>query len=244
MLVFEEDDMKLPFMDPWIGLTAIAANTKRIKLGPLITPLPRRRPWKLARECVTLDYFSNGRLILGLAIGAPPKREFTDFGEVTDPKIRAEMLDEGLDILIGLWTGETFSFNGKHYDIEEMTFLPAPKQKPRIPIWIGGGWPHIAPFRRAAKYDGVAPVHSAWPETLNPSHVEDIVKIIQNERGNLDCYDVVVCGETSGTDSTKDSEIISSWVDVGASWWLEDIHGIRADIEKLRERIKNGPPSF
>ena len=242
MLLFNESDMKLDFMDPWIGLTAIALNTKRIKLGTLVTPLPRRRPWKLARECVTLDHLSNGRLILGLGIGAPPKREFTDFGEISDSRIRAERLDEGLDIITGLWSGESFSHSGKHYQLDEMTFLPKPKQEPRIPIWIGGGWPHKAPFRRAAKYDGVAPVHSAWPEPLKPIHVMDCVDIVMQERGNLTDYDVVASGETSGTDLKSDHEILESWAAIGATWWLEDIHGLRADIDTLRKRIRNGPP--
>ncbi len=96
--------------DPWILLAAAAAATERIALGPMVTPLPRRRPWKLAREAVTLDQLSGGRLILGVGIGFPPEPEFTAFGEPTEAKVRAEMLDEGLEIITGLWTGRPFGF--------------------------------------------------------------------------------------------------------------------------------------
>jgi alkanesulfonate monooxygenase SsuD/methylene tetrahydromethanopterin reductase-like flavin-dependent oxidoreductase (luciferase family) len=244
MLVFKQEDMVLPFADPWIALTAIACNTKKMKLGPLITPIPRRRPWKVAREAVTLDHVSNGRLILGLAIGAPPDVEFEYFGEVTDTKIRAEMLEEGLDIITGLWSGEPFSHEGEHYQLKEMTFLPKPKQEPRIPIWIGGGVPHKAPFRRAARFDGVSPVHSKWPEPVTPNLLEDALDIIRAERGNLKDYDVVVCGATTGSDSKKDREIVEPWIKAGATWFQEDINGMRAGIDELRERIGAGPPTL
>ncbi|MHA1949456.1 MAG: LLM class flavin-dependent oxidoreductase [Candidatus Thorarchaeota archaeon] len=242
MLVLKQEDMVLHFVDPWIGLAAIACNTKTMRLGPLITPIPRRRPWKVAREAVSIDHLSKGRLILGLAIGAPPDVEFEYFGEVTDAKIRAEMLDEGLDIIKGLWSGEPFSYKGSHYKLEEMTFLPKPKQESSIPIWIGGGVPNKAPFRRAARYDGVAPVHSKWPEPVTPQLLESVLEIIREERGNVKNYDVVVAGATTGTDSKKDKSTIESWIQAGATWFLEDINGMRAGIDELRERIKAGPP--
>jgi alkanesulfonate monooxygenase SsuD/methylene tetrahydromethanopterin reductase-like flavin-dependent oxidoreductase (luciferase family) len=233
----------LPFADPWIALTAIACNTKRIHLGPLVTPLPRRRPWKVAREALSLDHLSNGRLILGVGIGAPPDVEFERFGEESSAKIRAQKLDESLDIITGLWSGEPFSYDGVHYHLETMTFLPKPKQTPRIPIWVGGSYPFKTPFLRAARYEGVAPVHSKWPQPITPKHLEKILEIIQDERGNLDIYDVVVCGETSGTDSRKDTEKLMPWIKSGANWWLEDIHSLRAEFDELRERIRAGPPT-
>ena len=242
LLVFKQEDRILPFADPWIALTAIACNTKRIRLGPLITPLPRRRPWKVAREALSLDHLSKGRLILGVGIGSPSDVEFGYFGEESDAKIRAQKLDESLDIITGLWSGEPFSFNGTHYHLETMTFLPKPRQTPRIPIWVGGSVPFNAPFRRAARYDGVAPVHSRWPEPITPRDLRGILEIIRSERGNLDSYDVVVCGETSGTDSLKDAEKVRPWLETGANWWLEDIHGLRAGIDALRTRIRDGPP--
>ena len=243
MLLFRQDDMVLPFVDPWVAMAAIVCNTSKIIFGPLVTPIPRRRPWKVAREALTLDHLSKGRLILGVGIGSPPNVEFDYFGEVSDAKKRAEMLDEGLEIITGLWSGEPFSFKGDHYNLEEMTFLPKPKQTPRIPIWVGGGIPSKAPFKRAARYDGVAPVHSKWPEPVTPQLLEDVLEIIRNERGNLEDYDVVVCGQTSGTDNTQDREIVESWSEVGTTWFIEDINRMRAEISELRERIRAGPPA-
>ncbi|MBY8998848.1 MAG: LLM class flavin-dependent oxidoreductase [Candidatus Thorarchaeota archaeon] len=242
LLVFKQEDMVLPFVDPWIALAAIACNTKKMQLGPLITPLPRRRPWKVAREAVSVDHLSNGRLVLGVGIGAPPDVEFDYFGEASDAKVRAQKLDECLDIITGLWSGEPFSYKGTHYQLEEMTFLPKPKQNPRIPIWVGGGVPNRAPFKRAALYDGVAPVHSKWPEPVTPQLLEKALEIVQSERGDLKGYDVVVSGETSGTNSAKDKDKIESWIQTGATWFLEDIHTLRAEIDELRERIRAGPP--
>ncbi|NHJ12894.1 MAG: LLM class flavin-dependent oxidoreductase [Candidatus Thorarchaeota archaeon] len=240
LLVFT-DGTVLPFVDPWIALAAIACNTKKLQFGTLITPIPRRRPWKVAREAVTLDHLSKGRLILGVGIGEPPNPEYSAFGEETNAKVRAEKLDEGLQILRGLWSGEPFSFDGRHYQLKEMTFLPKPYKKSGIPIWVGGGWPHKAPFRRAAQYEGVAPVHSRWPEALTPSNVKDIVKIVETERGSLENFDVVVCGETSGA-ASEDRRIMAPWLETGITWWLEDIHSLRADVDFLLERIRVGPP--
>ena len=243
VLVFKQEDMVLPFVDPWIALSAIACNTSKMKLCPLVTPLPRRRPWKVAREALTLDHLSKGRLILGVGIGAPPDVEFEYFGETSDTKIRAQQLDESLDIITGLWTGRPFSYDGEHYQLNEMTFLPKPKQTPRIPIWVGGGVPHKAPFRRAARYDGVAPVHSRWPEPVTPNDLDEVLDIVRSDRGNLENYDVVICGATTPFDSVRNEEILAPWKERGVTWWLEDINGFRADIDVLRERIRAGPPN-
>ncbi|MFX1367680.1 MAG: LLM class flavin-dependent oxidoreductase [Promethearchaeota archaeon] len=240
MLVFKDEPV-LPFVDPWIALAAIACRTKKIRLGPLITPLPRRRPWKVAREAMTLDHLSKGRLTLGVGIGAPPNTEFDDFGEPSNAKTRAEMLDEGLRIIKGLWSGRPFSHSGTHYNLERMTFLPTSRQKTGIPVWVGGGWPHKAPFRRAAQYDGVVPVHSQWPETLKPSNVKDVLEVVKAERGTLDDYDIAVAGETTGN-SSEDRDRLQPWFDIGLTWWLEDIHGYRAELDGLKERIRAGPP--
>ncbi len=244
MLVFKQEDMVLPFADPWVALAAIACNTEKIQIGPLIVPLPRRRPWKVAREAISVDHLSRGRLILGVGIGAPPDVEFEYFGEGSNTKTRAEMLDESLDIITGLWSGEKFSYKGKHYELEEMTFLPKPKKESGIPIWVGGGYPFKAPFRRAARYDGVTPVNSNWPDFLMPDHLEKILEIVKTERGTLKNYDVVVCGDTTGTDSTSDRATIESWAEVGATWWQENISGMRAGIDDLRERVRAGPPAM
>jgi alkanesulfonate monooxygenase SsuD/methylene tetrahydromethanopterin reductase-like flavin-dependent oxidoreductase (luciferase family) len=242
LLVFKENP--LPVVNPWITLSAIACHTKKIRIGTHVTPVPRRRPWAIAREAVTLDHLSKGRFILGVGIGEPPDPEYIAFGEEPSAKIRAEILDEGLEIIIGLWSGKPFSFSGKHFHLNEITFLPETYQKPRIPIWVGGGVPRKAPFRRAARYDGVTPVHSQWPAPVEVSHLQNVLDIIVAERGNLNNYDIIICGETTGTDSVQDYEKLAPWINAGITWWLEDIHGLRANIDELRERIRAGPPEI
>jgi alkanesulfonate monooxygenase SsuD/methylene tetrahydromethanopterin reductase-like flavin-dependent oxidoreductase (luciferase family) len=144
--------------DPWVALTAITLATRRIRLGTLVTPLYRRSPWKLARETATLDHLSQGRLILGVGLGSDTFGEISAFGGPQDDRVRAQMLDEGLAVLTGLWSGESFSFSGKYFHIDNTRFIPTPVQQPRIPIWVAGTWPKRPPFRRAARYDGVIPV--------------------------------------------------------------------------------------
>ena len=141
-----------PIGDPWITLAAMATATERIRLGTLVTPVPRRRPWMLARELTTLDHLSHGRMVLGVGIGEDRfGREYSAFGEPSGAATHAVMLDEGLDVITGLWRGEPFSYSGQHYHVEDVTFLPTPIQRPRIPIWVAGNWPHKKPFRRAAQ---------------------------------------------------------------------------------------------
>jgi alkanesulfonate monooxygenase SsuD/methylene tetrahydromethanopterin reductase-like flavin-dependent oxidoreductase (luciferase family) len=150
----------VPTSNTWVALAAIAARTVRIRLGTEVTPLARRRPWNVAREAAGIDQISEGRMILGVGLGdasearAGRDASFLRFGEERDPRRRGEILDEALEILAGLWSGEPFSFEGRHFRIEEVTFEPVPVQRPRIPIWIGGGYPNPRPTRRAAQWDG------------------------------------------------------------------------------------------
>ena len=124
-------------VDPTVALTLIAAATQRVRLGPMLTPLARRRPWKVARELTTLDHLSAGRLTLGVGLGAPPGLEFGDFGEETDARVRAAKLDEGLDVLTGLWSGEPFDYAGEHYQLTQAELLPRPAAGPRADL---GRW--------------------------------------------------------------------------------------------------------
>ncbi len=171
-----------PIADPWVALAAIAINTQRIRIGMVVTPLARRRPWKLARETVSVDRLSGGRLILGIGLGDPVQWDFGFFGEERDNKVRAKKLDEGLDILAGLWSGEPFSYQGEHYQLAEMIFLPRPAQTPRIPVWVGGNWDKHAPMRRAARWDGYVPLK--WGDILTPDEWRDIMAYIQQHRSS------------------------------------------------------------
>ena len=226
--------------DPWIALIGIAAVTERIRLGPMVTPLARRRPWKVARETVTLDHLSGGRLVLGVGLGAPPDVEYGVFGEDERPRILAAKLDESLAILTGLWRGEPFSFAGEHYRLREVTFLPRPLQRPRIPIWVAGYWPNKAPLRRASRWDGVFP---ASPEReLTPDEVRDARAYTQRHRANDAPFDVVVSGATPGNDPTAAARRIASLVDSGMTWWLEIVGPWLGGTDGMLQRIRQGPP--
>jgi len=229
----------MPFGDPTVALASIATNTEKIRFGAMITPLARRRPWKVAREMVSLDILSGGRLVMGVGLGNPPA-EFEAFGEPADPRIRAEKLDEALDVITGLWTGEPFGYRGKHFNVEGATFLPKPLQSPRIPIWVGGFWPNRAPFRRAARFDGVYPARD-WPDALSVEDLREIIGYINERRASPGPFDVVAGGSTPG-EPEKGAEHVEKWVDAGATWWSEDINGWRGSLEDMRERIGRGPP--
>jgi alkanesulfonate monooxygenase SsuD/methylene tetrahydromethanopterin reductase-like flavin-dependent oxidoreductase (luciferase family) len=154
--VFLQDTFsgELPGVDPWLALAVLATRTERVRLGVLMTPLSRRRPWTVARQAATIDRLSGGRMIAGFGLGAG-EGDFIPFGEVWDPRTRAGMLDEGLKIVEGLWSGEPFTFTGRHYRLQDALLLPSPAQTPRIPMWVAGGWPRRAPLRRAARWDGL-----------------------------------------------------------------------------------------
>ena len=227
-----------PVGDPLVSLAAAAARTSRIRLGAMVTPLPRRRPWKFAKEAVSLDRLSKGRLIVGVGLGNPPQ-EYSAFGEDPDPRVRAEKLDEGLDILTGLWTGEPFSYNGKHYTLEEVTFTPKPYQ-PRIPVWVAGFWPNRRPFRRAARYDGVYPTRD-WPDSLTVNDLKKIIAYIEGHRRSTEPFDVVAGGQTP-QEATEGAEMVRPWMKTGATWWSEDVNEWRGSLDEMRERIRSGPP--
>jgi alkanesulfonate monooxygenase SsuD/methylene tetrahydromethanopterin reductase-like flavin-dependent oxidoreductase (luciferase family) len=160
-LVHADSGTGPPVVDPWQVLAVVAARTSRIKLGTMITPVARRRPWKLAKEVTTLDLLSGGRVILGVGLGAPAS-EFSLFGEPADTRHRAELLDEGLDVLAGLCTGQPFSHEGKHFTVGPVRFLPSPVQRPRIPVWVGGVLPSEGPLARAPRpVAGISPSHGA-----------------------------------------------------------------------------------
>lgn len=159
----------LPAYDPWVALAAMAAATSRIRLGTMVTPLARRRPWKLARETVTLDHLSNGRLTLCVGVGDPLDFTYAAFAEETDVRARAAIVDEALEVLTGMWSGQPFSYHGHHFQVSEITCLPRPVQQPRIPIWIGGAYPNSGPLRRAARWDGAVLYPAAEPGSATDS---------------------------------------------------------------------------
>lgn len=208
----------LPMVDPWIALAAVAQATERLRLGAMITPVARRRPWKLARETVSLDRLSGGRLIFGAGLGWGKEIEFAAFAEEVDDRKRAAILDEGLDVMTGLWSGERFSYSGEHFTVLDATFLPAPLQTPRIPIWIGGLWPNPRPFRRAARWDGVVPERRAGG-TVSPAEVADIRAFVREHGAGDRPFDIVVGGYTN-RDRTYDEQF-GEYERNGLTWWME-----------------------
>lgn len=234
-----------PLYDPWVVLAAIALKTERVRIGALLTPLSRRRPWKVARETVTLDHLSHGRLILPVGLGALDDGGFTRVNEVTDRKQRAQLLDESLAILTGLWSGEPFQFTGKHYQVQEMTFLPRPVQTPRIPIWVVGTWPREKSMQRALRYDGLLPYKlnaDNSPAEMTPDDIRAMKAYISERRTENTPYDIVWEGETPADDPVRAAEMVRPWAEAGATWWIESRWGVGPRLEETRERIRQGPP--
>lgn len=240
---------KNTMVDPWVALGAVAQATTTITIGTTVTPVPRRRPQKLARETATVDRLSGGRFVFGVGSGqgAP---EFDNMGENTVHTERGAMLDEALDVITQLWTGEEVNHRGTYYTVEGARFKPTPVQTPRIPIWVGGFWPYTRPMRRAARWDGVMPLLRLAEGESETEALRACVEYIASHRETGDPFDVVYSGETPGDDPAMAAEIVGSFADVGATWWLEPIAPYRYDesfaepwnTEKLRERVLQGPP--
>jgi probable F420-dependent oxidoreductase len=231
--------------DPWVALAAAAARTRRIRLGTLVTAVPRRRPWKLAREVASLDVLSQGRVVLGAGLGAPRDAEFEAYGEDGDPVVRRGRLDEGLELLRRLWSGERVDFAGEHYAVSGVTFRPTPVQSP-VPIWVGGNWPNKRPFRRAARMDGVMPEHVRGGQ-VTPAELAEVVAFVAAERQRQAIaaelpYDVLAGGDTSARDPRAARSTVEPYVEAGATWWIERFHGDRGPLQLTRERLRAGPP--
>lgn len=239
-------------VDAWVTLAAAAMRTKKIRLGTMVTPVSRRRPWKLASETATLDHLSKGRLILSVGLGAIDTG-FIQFGEETDRKIRAELLDEGLDIVTGLWQGQPFTYNGKHYHVKETNFAmpPPPLQKPRIPIWVVGAWGREKSMQRVLRYDGILPTMlNADGEhmKLKPGDVRALKTYVDDKRELATPFDIVIEGMTPGLNRRKASAMVKPFAEAGATWWMEADWALADRVWTTRaqdlilKRIKQGPP--
>ncbi len=228
-----------PIVEPWIALAAIAMATSRIRLAPLISPLPRRRPWQVARQAATLDQLSAGRLTLGAGIGTNRFGDYTNFGEITDPKAHGQMLDEALDILNGLWSGETFQHTGTHYTVEATCFLPRPRQRPRIPIWVAGLWPGTKPFRRAAKWDGIVPLRRGPGGPLEPDEYLAMLSYIETHGDAESTIDVVA---SFGVTHPSAAEV-APYADAGVTWWKVGFNAENT-AQQARDEILLGPPPY
>ena len=236
--------------DPWIALSAMATATERVRIGPMVTPLSRRRPWKVARETVSLDQLSSGRLILPVGLGAIDDGGYASVGEELDRKTRAGMLDESLQILDGLWSGRPFSLVGEHYQVNEMTFLPTPVQQPRIPIWVVAAWPRQKSLDRALRFDGMLPAKMEADNSfsdMTPNDIRELRAFIGDHlTGAPRNFDIVIEGETPGVDTARAADIVGPLAESGATWWLESVWAgpeTEGGLDGMRTRIRQGPPS-
>jgi alkanesulfonate monooxygenase SsuD/methylene tetrahydromethanopterin reductase-like flavin-dependent oxidoreductase (luciferase family) len=231
-----------PTYDPWVALAAMAVATRSVRLGTMVTPIARRRPWKLARETVTLDHLSDGRLILGVGLGdTEVDTSFTRFGETADPRQRAAMVDEALELLARLWSGDEVTYAGHFYHLDAARLLPKPLQTPRIPIWIGGVWPLKGPTQRAMRWDGACLYKRPPDEDFTPKDVADIVALSRTRPDGGTLFDIVVGHATwqREKDPERERAYISSLAEAGATWWSQYIS---PETEKaMRKYIEEGP---
>lgn len=246
--VFYWDGVAIPgvelMYDPWVVLAGMALRTKRVRIGAILTPISRRRPWKLARETMSVDHLSEGRLVVPVGLGALDDGAFGKVGEATDRKTRALLLDEGLEILTGLWSGQPFNFHGAHYHLDEMTFTPPPLQQPRIPIWVAGAWPRVKSMQRALRYDGLLPNKldaTGTQAKVMPDDIRAMKAYVAEHRVLTTPFEIIAEGETPGAQPEQAAEIVRPFAESGATWWMETRWNGNP-LEEVRARIKQGPP--
>jgi alkanesulfonate monooxygenase SsuD/methylene tetrahydromethanopterin reductase-like flavin-dependent oxidoreductase (luciferase family) len=217
-------------VDAWSLLAAMAVATSRVRLGTILTPLPWRRPWKVASQVATVDQLSGGRAILGIGVGALDAG-LPGIGSETDLRTRAEMMDDGIDLMRALWSGN--GFEGRHYrcgpprgDLSAIR----PVQE-RIPIWVVGVWPRPKSMRRVLRCDGIIPGHAGGPDAVRE------MRTWLTDKGVPSGFDILAEGETSPSDA---AEVVAPWAHAGCTWWMETRWTRR---DEIRDRIAAGPPA-
>jgi len=216
--------------DPWITLAAAATATERLRLGPMVTPLSRRRPAKVAREAATLDRLSGGRFTLGVGLGSDRfGAEFSATGEQLDDRLRGQMLDEALQILTTAWSGQPVHHRGAHYTVDGMRFLPRPVQRPGVPVWVAGFPGNARPLRRAARYDGFFPVNLEHPDQL-----AGITAAIAGLREHSAAPFDIAVALPPGRDPAPYSA-------AGATWWLAEFEPGTVSLDQVHGVLRDGP---
>jgi alkanesulfonate monooxygenase SsuD/methylene tetrahydromethanopterin reductase-like flavin-dependent oxidoreductase (luciferase family) len=233
-------------VDAWSLLAAMATRTERVRLGTMLTPLPWRRPWKVASQVTTLDQLSGGRAILAVGVGAV-ETDLPDTGEVTDLRGRAERMDEGIDLIRALWEGQV-GFEGQfyryHVDRLDLTRAGQPVQQ-RIPLWVVGVWPRPKSLRRALRCDGIVPQYQVAGRDPAPDDARALRQWL-TDHGAGPGFDIVMDGETPAGDPAAAAAVTRPWADAGCTWWLETRwempHDSPERMGEIRARIEAGPP--
>ena len=234
-------------VDAWTLLAAMAARTGRVRLGTMLTPLPWRRPWKVASQVATLDQLSGGRAILGVGVGAIAT-DLPDTGEVTEIRGRADLLDDGIDLMRALWAGST-SYHGPHYDYEcgrdDLNRACQPVQE-RIPVWVVGVWPRPKSMRRVLRCDGIIPQFEVEGREPGPEDAR-AARDWLTAQGTGPGLDMVAEGETPPGDPAAAAALVTPWAQAGCTWWLETRWGVPRDtpegVTVVSERLAAGPPA-
>jgi len=225
-------------VEPWSIVAAAAAVTSRVRLGVLMTAVPRRRPALLAQQVATIDRLAGGRVVFGAGLGSMPE-EYERLGEDGDLAVRARKLDEALEVIGDLWSGEPVTHHGEFFTVDGVALLPRPAERP--PVWIAGRWPNRAPFRRAARFDGVMPTHAAYSHGsfMTPAELGEIVGYVADHRPSRGPFAVVMEGETD--DARRLDAVAPAYADAGLTWWVEKLGWWRGDLAAAARRVDAGP---
>lgn len=225
-------------LDPYVCLAVVAARTERIVLGPMVTPLIRRRPQVVARQAVTLDRLSKGRLVMGFGIGDDyPEGELACFGELTDASERGRALDEGLAIFLGLVSGEKVNISGEFFTAREVVFHPTAYRPEGIAVWTAGRWPNRAPIRRAARHQGIMVIQITEPE-----QVTELKGHLAQDGADLEHFDIVIWGQRDEKMQYRRDERYVEWARAGVTWFLTGPGPFNLDYDEVREYVAGGPP--
>lgn len=224
-----------PSADPFVALAAMALATERIRIGALVSPVARLRPEVFASQTATLDRLSGGRLVVGVGLGDPPE-QFPALGFEPDARARAAIVDEFVELLVQLWSGKPVDFSGRHFTARDIQLTP-PLQRPRIPIWVGAVAGRMAPVRRAARWDGYAPIGMGWPdETVSPDDFEHAAKMLRSARASTEGFDIVAVADRSGR--RPDADELATLGTLGITWHLVQPF----TIDEAISRAHAGPP--
>lgn len=227
-------------VEPWSVLAAAATVTRSIRLGVLVTALPRRPPALVAQQVATVDLLSGGRTIFGAGLGSRP-HEFERFGQSADQEERGRRLDEALSLLEELWSADWVHHRGEFYVAEDVTLQPKPVQLPHPPIWIGGQWPNRAPFVRAAQFDGVVPIHAAHSHDsfMSPEQLVEVVLFVRSRRTREGPFEVAM--EGMSRDASQLARLVPEYRQAGLTWWIEKLGWWRGDVRDAVARVREGP---